>query len=957
MADEELKQIGQYQIRGVLGRGGMATVYRAYQPSLDREVAVKVMSSQFANDPGFLERFRREARAIGGLRHPNILAIYDSGQDGETPYIVTELLEGKTLRERLGQPLDLKVTSQIIQQVASALEYAHEHGIIHRDVKPSNILMGERNRAVLSDFGIVKLLQSSQSLTATGMGVGTPDYMSPEQGSGDPLDGRSDQYSLGIVLYELLTGVTPFRGDTPLAILMGHVSRPLPDPLQFNKNITPQVVEVLKKVLAKKPVDRYKSMIEFAEAFDKAINMPVTSNNLQPFQVSSGTAKPDSLLSPKAPQIYDLVLAQEKQGNYQVAFETLVDLQRQYPNFADVTIKLDRYKQMKYQYTGTNTLLRPDILPSINTGPSSQTGTGEPSTFIPQNSISSSNSDATQISQKPIGQDTAATEIGNNYPSQLGKISGQAPYTPIMPSFGASDTGYRAVQAPSVKTGNNKLLLEALGVVGLLVVGAVVTIILLFINSNKPNPTQVSVNTPLVPTSVIPVSTSPKTSSAGTTAVTTASLTTQKPSTTSFTTTGVPVKTTPAIIDASDPANSQVSAVTTKLYQSKADFKTTVGSLKSLVKQFPNSWVAQRELGITLFLWNIESGEVEALQKAVELNPNDPKSHAFLSMVYHDGYANEKALAEAMRAIELDPNDPDSHAAYSMALTLADTKNTRIYEEASKALELDNNGLWPRWSAFLAEDLSENYDAALEHIDFLISKYPNMATFYSAKGNLFNDQYENDSAIIWFKNALKIEPNYSYAHSGLGWIYYEQDLFTDAESEFRAAVDYNDSHDSGHIGLGYVLNYKGKFDEAIEHLKRATQINSESPDAFNGLAFNYYDKGEIATNDAQRNQYFTLALDNAENALKYLPNYTDATFNKGRALYGLARYSQAEPFLQKVVDKQPQSTLYLLYLGYNHFAQKKYDQARAEAQEILKIQPSHERALKLLDDIKKITGS
>ena len=193
--------LGQYRIIEKIGRGGMADVYKAFQPRLERYVAVKVLPSSLARTPGFAARFHREARAIARLNHPNILPVYDSGQEGELSYIVMRYVEGGTLQEMLGEPLPLDRVVEMITQVGGALDYAHQEGIIHRDVKPGNVLMDKGEWALLADFGLAKMVEASVKLTETGVGLGTPAYMAPELGKGQPADERSDIYSLGIMLY------------------------------------------------------------------------------------------------------------------------------------------------------------------------------------------------------------------------------------------------------------------------------------------------------------------------------------------------------------------------------------------------------------------------------------------------------------------------------------------------------------------------------------------------------------------------------------------------------------------------------------------------------------------------------------------------------------------------------------------------------------------------------------
>lgn len=280
---EKGRKIGPYEIKESLGKGGMASVYRAYQPSLERDVAIKVMAEQFASDANFAERFRREAKSIARLRHPNILTVYDIGEDSNLLYIAMEVIEGETLREEMrGKPLPIEKTLKHISQVADALDYANKAGIIHRDIKPSNVLIDKQSgRAVLSDFGIAKLAEATTSqLTATGLGVGTPDYMSPEQAQGEPIDARSDQYSLAVMTYEMLTGHTPYAGDTPIAVVMGHISKPLPSPRLYNPEIPVSIEQVLQKALSKRREDRFESAAAFNSALQKAWqerNKPVNS--------------------------------------------------------------------------------------------------------------------------------------------------------------------------------------------------------------------------------------------------------------------------------------------------------------------------------------------------------------------------------------------------------------------------------------------------------------------------------------------------------------------------------------------------------------------------------------------------------------------------------------------------------------------------------------------------------
>ena len=267
------QQIGPYQVINQIGKGGMATVYKAYHAAVDRYVAIKIISNQLVENAEFLKRFKQEARLIAKLEHPHILPIHDFGETDGVPYMVMRYLEAGTLKERLkNNALSLAEIDRIFSQLADALQYAHENGVIHRDIKPSNVMLDKRGSVFLTDFGVAKMLEGSSSLTATGTVTGTPDYMSPEQAQGLKVDGRSDVYSLGIVLFEMLTGHVPFEAETPLAVLFKQIQEP-PPPLSIIRPDLPYQLEaVLLKALTKNPADRFTGIDDFHEAWRRAIS-------------------------------------------------------------------------------------------------------------------------------------------------------------------------------------------------------------------------------------------------------------------------------------------------------------------------------------------------------------------------------------------------------------------------------------------------------------------------------------------------------------------------------------------------------------------------------------------------------------------------------------------------------------------------------------------------------------
>ncbi|WP_326797100.1 protein kinase [Streptomyces sp. NBC_01808] len=278
---------GRYRLLDLLGTGGMASVHLAHDTVLDRQVAVKTLHTELGREDSFRERFRREAQAVARLSHQNVVSVFDTGEDrfagdggGPVPYIVMEYVEGRPLRSVLDEDvarfgaMPTEKALRIVSDVLAALDASHEMGLVHRDIKPGNVMMTRREQVKVMDFGIARAVQSGvTSMTQTGMVVGTPQYLSPEQALGRGVDARSDLYSVGVMLFELLTGRLPFDADSPLAIAYAHVQEPPPAPSSINMTVPPVVDALVARALAKNPGERFRSAEEMREEVRRAGGM------------------------------------------------------------------------------------------------------------------------------------------------------------------------------------------------------------------------------------------------------------------------------------------------------------------------------------------------------------------------------------------------------------------------------------------------------------------------------------------------------------------------------------------------------------------------------------------------------------------------------------------------------------------------------------------------------------
>ncbi|KAA3662112.1 MAG: serine/threonine protein kinase [Chloroflexi bacterium] len=295
--------LGKYHILEPLGSGGMARVYRAFHPQLNRYVAVKVLRSDLVDDDSFSSRFSREAQAVANLRHPNIIQVFDFDVENDITFMVMEMLDGDTLHTRLndyrvrGEQMPWGDMIRILLDVLDGLAYAHEEGMIHRDIKPANVLLTKRGQAVLADFGIAQMVGGTRH-TVSGALLGTLNYMAPEQGLKNICDERTDLYSVGIVLYEMLTRQPPYDADTPLAILMKHVNDPLPLPRSVEPAIPEPFERIVLKALSKQPEDRFQTADEMAQALHTAaknVEIDIPENISLPLSFSTPTAPTESV--------------------------------------------------------------------------------------------------------------------------------------------------------------------------------------------------------------------------------------------------------------------------------------------------------------------------------------------------------------------------------------------------------------------------------------------------------------------------------------------------------------------------------------------------------------------------------------------------------------------------------------------------------------------------------------
>ncbi|MFN8512099.1 MAG: protein kinase [Chloroflexia bacterium] len=957
-------RIGEYELRGILGRGGMAIVYRAYSPRLRREVALKVLTAPESKIDLLRERFRREAQVVGRLNHPNILPLLDSSEENGVPYLVMELIEGGSLNTRLGRPLPPEQALAIARQIGSALDYAHERGIVHRDVKPANIFLAGQ-RAVLADFGIVKVFgEIGPKLTQTGVGVGTPEYTAPEQATGGTLDGRSDLYALGIVLYEMLTGKPPYQGGT-MDVINAHVQGQLPDPRGRNPALPQAVSAVLVKALAKRQDGRYPTGAALADALESAIT------GTRPVPLPNADAPAQTMVLDRTREM--LLQTQIHQQPPPPGVDATIVGQRPTP-----TPTSGNTPPPRSALPPTPSALPPvPSLPSAGATPDDRptqrpaTPTPEPPRALPPTPLATA-----RVTPPPPPSQPADTYVpqGQTLPAVLpGQMPPPQYQTPLPPPVAAPNMLYQppvmmpppAPPLPPPAGPSNRPIVIGLAAVAILLLVLVGIGGVYFARRNTNTTPTVTAAARISPTITPTIAAAAASANPMIT-----------PSATARAVTATPAA-------ASDPAKEQIATGDAALQNGQ--FNEAIAAYKAGLAANPKSAVANRQLGLALWVWNHDPGEIDYLDQATKLDPNDALAWAYLAYSSVDTHQSVRAYDAAYRAIAANGNEPVAHAAlanvylnYPPDPAKPESGKGEARQEVDKAKALDPNNLWVLWSEHILLANEEKYQEAFAPLEKMIEQRSKWATLYYAKGVLYDLLDQTDNARTWQEKSLAIDPDYPYALTELGWLAYNGGDYQGAKKYFdQALVLIDEVSVRAHTGLGYTLLELGDVDNAVRNCQRAAGIDTHDPSGFLCLGYvfefgtkdypnaissyrkgielrPYWETGYIGVARVQSGQKDNVS---AEATLKQglslvnKPKYIH--YWLGWVLYQQGKYQEAQPNLERAAELLPDDAELQYLLGQNLEKLNRFPEARAAYEKALAIKPDYadaQAALKRLSD-------
>jgi len=719
MDDLTGKSLSRYQVLNVVGRGGMATVYKAKDPGLSRTVALKILHAHLAADPTFVARFRREARAVAALRHPNIVQVFDFDSAEGLYFMVMEFVDGPTLAtllKRLSkkrQRLSPQEILRIFRPLCSAIDYANREGMVHRDIKPSNIILTRKGDPVLTDYGIARIAGTT-SYTMPGTVVGSAQYMSPEQAQGQPADNRSDIYSLGICLFEALTGRVPFDGETTATILAQHLTAPVPSARLMNPDLPHEVEAVLHRVLAKDPAARYQEAAELALDLDAALRSSPTA--------AGATVVETALVTP-----------------------------------------------------------------------------------------------------------TGATRVEEHVPAPVPAAAAAPPYVappPYMaPPPASPGQGVPVMTAPAPAARGRRLGPAVLIVAVLLAVAGVAAFALL----GQQKDTTVS-------TSVAGSVTTGSATTVATAAADAAALAAGD----SLVDEGriqEAVAKYQAILEA-NPKNNEARTQLGIAYALMSDTKKEgEKQLTSSTEANPSNAKAWTFLGLVRFdlAQRLDATDYttakEALKKALELDPNNARAHAFQGQIYAAEGRMDEALAEANKAVDMAPGDVHTLSSLGYVHFMRDEWDQAV-GQYQKAVDAQPNWAWLQ--LLLAEGLqyTESYPDALAAAETSLNLGQGYeARAYRRMGHIYWEKGDTAQAEVAFQKSLQLDKTDDFAQWGLGGVWYEKGDYQNALSHLRAAATLSPNNAGYQAWLGVCYEALEMYPEARAALEKALRLDPDRTDA------------------------------------------------------------------------------------------------------------------------------
>ena len=773
MDDLTGKTLGRYQVLNLVGRGGMATVYKAKDPGLSRTVALKLLHAHLAADPTFVARFRREARAVAALRHPNIVQVYDFDSAEGLYFMVMEFVDGPTLAtllKRLSkkrQRLSAEEILRIFPPLCSAIDYANHEGMVHRDIKPSNIILTRKGDPVLTDYGIARIAGAT-SYTMPGTVVGSAQYMSPEQAQGQLADNRSDIYSLGICLFEALTGRVPFDGETTATILAQHLTAPVPVARLLNPELPPEVEAVLHRVLSKDPALRYQQAADLSRDLDAA---------LRPMLAPAGATLVETVLVPPA--------------------------------------GATRIEQQV-------TLPTPTPMPPPTPTPTPYAPPPPPATPPP----------APAPITPPAGYPAAgypATTPGAYPPGAPAPWGGAPAYGPgIYPQAAAPSPGVPMMSAAPAPRRRRRWPLVLVLVLVLAAAGIAAFILL----RPKDHPvTSSTVSTALAGSTTTRAETTATTGAADAAALAEAdSLMSEGKIEEAISAYQALLTTNPK----NDVAQTQLGIAYATTSDRKEDGEKELAAATETNPSNAKAWtflgMVRYDLAGRQHSTDFKAVE-DALNKGIALDPKNARAHGFLAQAYAAEGRVDEALAEANKAVDMAPDDvfTVSSLGYVHAMRNESDQAAPLYQ---KAVALQPNWAWLQ--LLLAEGFqsTEKYTEALAAAETALKLGQGYeARAYRRIGLIYRQTGDTTQAEAAFKKSLELDKTDDLAQWGLGALWYEKGDYQNALSHLKAAATLSPTDAGYQSWLGYCYEALSMFPEARAALEKSLQLDPEREDA------------------------------------------------------------------------------------------------------------------------------